>query len=267
MPFTPSHAVVALPFLRTPLIPGAIAVGSMTPDLPLFLPVNARRLLPYGVLHDPRWLAVTVVVALVLLLGWRLLLRPALSDLAPTWTADRLPESWRASSTATVHETFVGARGAVPTCLLLLLSLALGVLSHIAWDSFTHEGREGTSLIPALDDRWGPLLGYKWVQYGSSVFGLVVIGIWAYRWWSRRRPHEVQRTIPAIARVLWWIALPVLLVAFAVFGYLRWGPLSADFTVQHLAYATLPQACGVWGALTVVLCAVIVISRARRARG
>ncbi len=37
MPFTPSHAVVALPFVRTPLLPAAIAIGAMTPDLPLFL--------------------------------------------------------------------------------------------------------------------------------------------------------------------------------------------------------------------------------------
>ncbi|WP_262927685.1 DUF4184 family protein [Microbacterium sp. NIBRBAC000506063] len=37
MPFTPSHAVVALPFVRTPLLPAAIAVGAMAPDLPLFL--------------------------------------------------------------------------------------------------------------------------------------------------------------------------------------------------------------------------------------
>ena len=33
MPFTPSHAVVALPFIRSPLVPAAIAVGAMTPDL------------------------------------------------------------------------------------------------------------------------------------------------------------------------------------------------------------------------------------------
>ena len=46
MPFTPSHAVVALPFLRTPLVPAAIAVGAMTPDLPLFVRGIAARLRP-----------------------------------------------------------------------------------------------------------------------------------------------------------------------------------------------------------------------------
>ncbi|MGK3950645.1 DUF4184 family protein, partial [Microbacterium sp. K2] len=48
MPFTPSHALVALPFIRTPLVPAAIAIGAMTPDLPLFL----RGIgLPYSFTH------------------------------------------------------------------------------------------------------------------------------------------------------------------------------------------------------------------------
>ena len=56
MPFTPSHAVVALPFLRTPLLPAAIAIGAMAPDFPLFV-----RGLPlhYGLTHSLWWLPLT----------------------------------------------------------------------------------------------------------------------------------------------------------------------------------------------------------------
>ena len=59
MPFTPSHAVVALPFVRTPLVPAAIAIGAMTPDLPLFV-----RALPldYGVTHSLGWLPATILM-------------------------------------------------------------------------------------------------------------------------------------------------------------------------------------------------------------
>jgi hypothetical protein len=52
MPFTVSHAVVALPFVRTPLLPAAIAIGAMTPDLPLFVrgtPVS------YQLTHTNSW--------------------------------------------------------------------------------------------------------------------------------------------------------------------------------------------------------------------
>lgn len=38
MPFTISHAVVALPFRHTVLPAAAVAVGSMAPDAVLFVP-------------------------------------------------------------------------------------------------------------------------------------------------------------------------------------------------------------------------------------
>lgn len=132
MPFTPSHAVVALPFIRTPLVPAAIAVGAMTPDLPLFV----RAVVPtYSTTHDFAAIAITVAMALGLLLVWRLLLRPAARVLAPAPIAERLPPSWQRGSRATLKETFVGDRGAVAQTMLLLVSLAIGIASHILWDS------------------------------------------------------------------------------------------------------------------------------------
>ena len=72
MPFTPSHAVVALPFVRTPLLPAAIAVGAMTPDLPLFLRSTP---LSYQATHTN--VLLSTVLAAGLLALWYALLRPA----------------------------------------------------------------------------------------------------------------------------------------------------------------------------------------------
>ena len=109
MPFTPSHAVVALPFVRTPLVPAAIAIGAMTPDLPLFV-----RGLPlhYGVTHSFAWLPATVVVALALLLVWRCVLRPAVRELSPRWLAVRLPAQWDVGAGAALRETLAVAPAA-----------------------------------------------------------------------------------------------------------------------------------------------------------
>lgn len=257
MPFTPSHAVVALPFVRTPLVPAAIAVGAMTPDLPLFL-----RGLPvsYGLTHDVRWLAVTTLVALVLLLLWRLLLRPAARSLAPTWIGERLPSTWDAGVRAAWRETFPGT---VSSVLLLVASLVLGVLSHIAWDAFTHEGRLGEQLFPALGQAWGPLLGIKWLQHGSSAVGLLLIAVWAIVWMRRAAPHPVVRPVVSAVRWIWLAALPVALGTAWVIGLVVWGPLTAEFTVAHLAYRVLPLACAVWAGATVVLCLVVTVTRAR----
>src|SRR5690606_22770748 len=74
MPFTPSHAVVALPFVRTLLVPAAIAIGAMTPDLPLFLRGFG---VSYSFTHTLANVLWTAVIAAVLFLVWRAVLRPA----------------------------------------------------------------------------------------------------------------------------------------------------------------------------------------------
>ncbi|GAA2565552.1 DUF4184 family protein [Microbacterium binotii] len=257
MPFTPSHAVVALPFVRTPLVPAAIAVGAMTPDLPLFvrgLPVT------YGLTHDLRWLPVTLLVALALLLLWRALLRPAARELMPGPVAERLPATWDAPVRTIWRETFGVSAG---TVLLLVASLAIGVASHIAWDAFTHEGRLGSVIFPALEEPWGPLAGIKWLQHGSSVLGLTIIAVWALLWLrARPRVPHVSRT-PRRVGAVWVAALPVFLVAAWVIGLAVYGPLTSEFTIAHLAYRVLPPACAMWAAGTLALCAVVVWRRSR----
>ncbi len=271
MPFTPSHAIVALPFVRTPLIPAAIAVGAMAPDLPLFtrnLPVHYVRT------HDLAWLPVTVILALALLLVWRSVVRPAARELSPRWLAARLPEAWDASAAQSARETLAVVRSdrsrwrvSWPALLMVLLSLALGILSHVLWDLFTHEGRAGVDAIAALDERWGPLDGYKWLQHGSSLVGLAIIAIWMLVWLSKRdAAASVPRLVPTWVRWAWWLSLPAALVVAWLAGLAVHGPLDAGFTVAHLAYRVLPLACGLWGVATLALCVGVQMRRARHAR-
>lgn len=262
MPFTPSHAVVALAFLRTPLVPAAVAVGAMTPDLPLFLRVPG---LPrYDMTHDPVWLPLTVAVAFALLVLWRCVLRPAARELSPAWLAARLPGEWDAGARAGWAET--APRSGVRLGWLVL-SLVLGVLSHIGWDLFTHEGRWGVEALPVLERQWGALTGYKWLQHASSFVGLAIVGLWMIVWLVRRVGRDVvDRVLPAGARVAWWMSLPVVLLCAWLYGLAVHGPLDATFTVAHLAYLVLPQACALWAAGTVVLALTVQWRRAAARR-
>ncbi|MFJ4037954.1 DUF4184 family protein [Microbacterium sp. NPDC090007] len=257
MPFTPSHAVVALPFLRTRLVPAAVAIGAMTPDLPLFL----RGMWPdYGTTHDPAWLPVTAVVAFVLLLVWRCVLRPATRELLPRRVAERLPAQWDAGARAGWRESIGGG---VVGILWLVLSLVVGVASHIAWDLFTHEGRTGEQLLPVLAEQWGPFSGAKWLQHASSAFGLVVLAVFAVMWLSRRTPEPVRRLIPDAARWAWWLSLPVALVVASVAAVAVNGGFDAEYTITHLIYGVLTKVAAAWAAATLVLALVV---QARRAR-
>lgn len=265
MPFTPSHAVIALPFARSPLVPAAIAIGAMTPDLPLFLRGAG---ISYGFTHGWSNIVWTTLIAFVLLLIWWVVLRPASVELAPDAVARRLPDDWRRTGPHALL-SMLAPRERVGDPVLLIISLMLGVLSHIGWDLFTHEGRWGVESLPALQQQWGPLTGYKWLQHGSSVVGLLVLAAFAVRWLARRPAVARPRMLPAWARWAWMLSLPALLAGFWVLGLVALGPLDAEFTVQHLAYRVLPPACGLWGVLTIAfsLTIMFIAERRRKASG
>lgn len=223
----------------------------MTPDLPLFLRGFG---VTYSFTHTYANIVWTAVVALGLFLLWRVVLRPAAGELAPTWLARRLPAEWdEAGSEALTDALGIGRRWTYG--LWLTVSLLLGVLSHILWDAFTHEGRLGLQLFPGLDEQWGPLQGYKWLQHGSSVVALLVLGVCALIWLRRAEARSVRvRRLRPWVRIVWWLSLPIILIAAWSIGYATLGPFTAQFTLQHLAYRTLPAACGIWAMLTLAFC-------------
>jgi membrane-bound metal-dependent hydrolase YbcI (DUF457 family) len=235
----------------------------MTPDLPLFVRGFG---VTYGFTHTIGNIVWTTLIAFVLFLTWRVLLRPAVAELSPTWLAERLPPEWDAGASAAARQAF-GAGERRGYAALLAVSFALGIASHILWDLFTHEGRLGVQIFPVLDEYWGPLLGVKWMQHGSSVLGLVIQAIWGVLWLRRsRRLQRSDRLLPSWVRVAWWISLPVILVIASMIGFALYGPFTAEFTPQHLAYRMLPPACAMWGALTLVLCLVVAVVRRHRSR-
>ena len=91
--------------------------------------------------------------------------------------------------------------------VLILLSLALGIATHIAWDGLAHPGGWAATLWPAMDV---PLFYWRrhafamltLMQYGGSVFGAVVLMIATARWYRRASvdedlPPQLSRTVSA----------------------------------------------------------------------
>src|SRR3954454_954589 len=161
----------------------------MAPDLPYYLPLPQ----PYAT-HS--WLAVVTTDLVLGLLAWALW-HGLLAGLA----RESAPAALRGRLEGRVAAGLAGRLSSVRQGLLLVAALVLGAATHLVWDEFTHPRRWGAEHIPALARSWGPLPGYRWAQYASSVAGFVVLLVWFVRWW-RRTPAVPTRRQPA-ARWVW----------------------------------------------------------------
>ena len=240
MPFTGSHPAAILPFLRLPLPASALVIGSMAPDLPFYLPVPQ----PYATHTWPAAVSTDLALGLLSRALWLgLLARPALVT---------APAALRGRLEGRVAPGLTGRLSSARQAVLLVAALVLGTATHLTWDAFTHPGRWGAEHIPALAASWGPLPGYRWLQYASSVAGLAVLLLWFVRWW-RRTPAV---PVPPEARWVW----PVLAVLGLVAGSV------AGLAAGNLDDAVPPAAQ--WAGGTVLLAAVVlaVVHRLGHAR-
>jgi hypothetical protein len=187
VPFTGSHPAAILPFLRTPLPASALVAGSIAPDLPYYVPVD----FPLRTHTALSVVSTDLVLGLVAWALWHGVLA------APALAAS--PAGLRARLTGLPDG--LGVR--LPRLGWVLAALAVGAATHVLWDEFTHPRRWGTEHIPALAQTWGPLAGYRWLQYASGLVGLVVLLVWFVRWWRRTAERPV-----APGTALWaWLVL------------------------------------------------------------
>ncbi len=197
MPFTPCHVAAVLPFVRSPLVPSALVVGSMAPDA-LYYVIAPTSLTTHTLAAA---VTVDVLIGLALLTFWHGVLRRPAEAAAPAALRERLPQRVPGGSSPTARTR---------RAALVLVSLAVGSLTHVVWDAFTHRGRWGTELVPWLQQVHGPLRGHEWAQHGSTVAGGVVLAWWVARWWraTPRRPVPAGRPVvaPAVA-ALGWVAV------------------------------------------------------------
>lgn len=213
MPFTPSHVVAILPFVRTPLAPAALAIGAMTPDIPYFLPVNADRDLTHSLAGVP---TVDLLVGLVAFVLWVAVLRAPVLDYSPAWLRERMAPAarWR-------------FRGAAVSVLLVIAGLELGILTHLLLDLFTHEGGWLETIAPVTSTRVGPYTVANVIHAAVSIATGALLAWWVLRW-ARRTPRteRASRLRPAERPAAWGIVAAVLVAVGLVCW---WGGVSVGF--------------------------------------
>ena len=182
MPFTISHAAAALPFRRTRLVMSALVFGCFAPDLEYFL-----LLRPHGHFgHTLLGLALfDLPAALVSLFLFHRYAKAPLVACLPAHLRERLRDNAKFSIRS------------LSSFALVCLSVVVGSITHILWDSVTHSaywlGEHWSFLsrkvdVPLFGDReWAAVF-----QYLSSVLGIVAILFWFVHWYRATLPdHEL----------------------------------------------------------------------------
>ena len=168
MPFTLAHPAAALP-LRSHLgrlgSASALAVGSMVPDLPYFLPLGIDGPESHSLLGI-LWFDLPVGVAAWLV--YALLLRPFGLALLPVAVLRRLDDT---APRPRLSPSRAG-RGRD--------SVTVGAATHVAWDSFTHAPGAAVDFFPLLRTPVPLFTGYTpevytLLQHASSLAGLLLL--------------------------------------------------------------------------------------------
>lgn len=184
MPFTFAHAAAGLPLRRLPLIWSAFFIGCFAPDFEYFLWLSPQS--GYGH-HLPGVLDLTFPVAAITLWAFHQFVREPMTRLLPVRVQQRLM-----ASVGEFH-WFNGEWFGIRRFLAILTSIALGIGSHLFWDSFTHSDTWATALWPELlTPITLPVLGTRalvqLLQFSSSVLGMVAIILWAWQWYRNTQP-------------------------------------------------------------------------------
>ncbi|HIE00885.1 MAG TPA: DUF4184 family protein [Thiotrichaceae bacterium] len=166
MPFTLSHPAAAVPFSRWGLVLSALIVGSLSPDFIYFIFLSPQ----YHAGHTFIGLFILdIPMGLVVLWIFHKILKyPILSLFPITHQHCLMPVANR-------FHFFP-----LPHFLLIVFSLFIGALTHIAWDAVTHfNGWVVVQLpilsAPLIETAQGTLKVYKVLQYGSTFLGAALL--------------------------------------------------------------------------------------------
>lgn len=200
MPFTGSHPAAVVPLMRLGLVPSALVIGSMAPDLPYFLPLGIDSHTTHS---TSGVLGIDLLLGMASVVVWYLLVGPLAVALAPAALRARLPPASPLLGPAPTPRS-AGSAGSAAAgsvlgrwrrVLLLILSLWVGAATHVVWDEFTHIHRFGYRHVAWLAQTHGPMDGYRWAQYASGLLGALVIALAILHWWRSASSQMSPRTM------------------------------------------------------------------------
>ncbi|MCF3136673.1 DUF4184 family protein [Streptomyces olivochromogenes] len=203
MPFTLSHAAAVLPAVRGDgtgrgrLVPAVLVASSFSPDMTYYAASVLPGAMPFGdVTHSFAGVFTVDVLISWALVGLWLLVREPLMALPPRARQGRTAALLRCGAPR--------ARVRPSTVAWWYVSAALGALTHVVWDAFTHLDRWGMRVFPVLGRELAGMPVYWYLQYGGSAVAAVVIAVFV-TYAVRRAPAGEPAGVPVLSvRDRWW---------------------------------------------------------------
>lgn len=249
MPFTLAHPAAVLPLRRFKYLETVpLIVGSVTPDLPYFVPARFGRLMA-----DTHTLfgsfAYDIPIGLAVLAFGFLLRRPltALMSVRGRELCLRAMERFRDRPLS---------------WLLAPLAILTGTWTHILWDSFTHETgwivRRVSALSAPITIGWYTGLVCHVLQYVSSVAGLLVLLIW-YR--HLPAPEIEPANAGPVHSHARWMLLLVSAVAAVMGGFQALQAALHSQTNYRIIYLLLTRSIAWFAVLYLIAGTLVMLSR------
>lgn len=197
MPITFSHPLAIIPLARKPFVVSALVIGSMAPDFTHFVNIGVT----YEYAHTLQGIfAYCLPISLISYLIFHVFLKLPMLSLLPIIDQVALQK-------LAVHKG-VGSS----LFFAIVLSIIVGAITHICWDSFTHSYgwmvRHFDWLKTVLiSTPIGNLSIFKALQYSGHLLGLPLI-LMVYSRWIRKGNSGVDE----IGFLRGWVFLVVKLI-------------------------------------------------------
>lgn len=164
MPFTLAHPAAIVGFKKyfRKLSATGLVVGSIGPDLGYYAQFRIDGHIGHA------WLMSGMVVlpySVLFSLLFHTLVKKSLFDHLPIYFKSRWMHSYQFKFIDFLKHNFI----------IFILSVIIGMYSHLIWDSFTHKEGFFVELLPALNTELLHLAIYRWLQYGGSFFGMLYL--------------------------------------------------------------------------------------------
>lgn len=207
MPFTFSHPAIILPLSYLPrkwISLTGLIIGSLTPDFEYFLRMKVESIYSHKI-TGIFWfdLPLGILIAFV----FHTIVRNALISNLPIQIKKRMVN----------YQEFNWIKYFKSNWIVVMISLLIGIASHIFWDGFTHNHGYFVEIIPLLKTKLNflnlhiPI--FKILQHSSSLIGGVFI-IFAFRKLPITK-IEKSRVNPK-----YWLVLGIITLIIIVFRFL-----------------------------------------------